>query len=737
MGNPNEQRRTINRGDAFDSGRSRLHGMIVYHLRRSSEIAELLANGLVRATGRQFMFDRWQDAALLLSGLYRQSADETDPYVALVIDSDDDMVVQSAIPERRLPNSLRADDIRQLQEHSYYADVDISAHRILDVKNGFGDSILARYGSDGPRRAPIWRFLQYAKPYWPFVLGATLCGLVKFLAPLFFPWMLKVLLDDVVLNTHLDPTAREQTMRHLVLAVLGVNIVWMFATYYRSILAAIAGHRLIRDLRVALFSHVQRLSHDFFARHQTGAISSRVVNDISLAQNFVGSALTNVWMDAVLLLALIAILVSIHPMMALISMSLMPIYIVALRAMGPRIRRSSQEVQQRLEVLSGELHERVAGVAILKGFTRESAETTRFAAQSNKLLRRVMHSVQFTAGNEVAVGFVVQTAPIIVVWYGAHEILGGRLTVGALTQFLLYLGMFYSPLQRLSDLSVVLSNALAAIDRIFEYFDTQPRVAEVAKPKKLVHCEGRIEFANVSFGYDANLRTLSDITLTILPGQTVAFVGPSGAGKSTMASLIPRFYDPTAGAIKVDGVDLREYSLESLRSHVGIVNQETILFSGTVLENMLLAAPHATHEQIIAALEAAHALEFVQTLPDGLGTEVGERGAVLSGGQKQRLAIARAFLKDPKILILDEATSALDSRSERRIQVATAKLLKNRTSIVIAHRLSTILRADQIVVLEGGRIADIGKHQELLARGGLYAQLYHEQFGAPNLSRSA
>jgi subfamily B ATP-binding cassette protein MsbA len=668
--------------------------------------------------------------------LYRQAPDDEDPYVALVIDADEDMIVQSAIPERRLPISLRADDIHQLQEHSYYADVDISSHRLLDVKNGFGDSIISRYRTDDARRPPIWRFLRYAKPYWPFVLGATLCGLIKFLAPLFFPWMLKVLLDDVVLNTRLDALVRERTIRHLVLAVLGVNVVWMFATYYRSVLAAMAGHRLIRDLRVALFSHVQRLSHDFFARHQTGAISSRVVNDISLAQNFVGSALTNVWMDAILLLALIVILASIHPMMTLISLSLMPIYITALRAMGPRIRRSSQEVQQRLEVLSGELHERVAGVSILKGFTRESAETSRFAAQSNKLLRRVLHSVQFTAANEVAVGFVVNTAPLIVVWYGVHEIMAGRLTVGALTQFLLYLGMFYSPLQRLSDLSVVLSNALAAIDRIFEYFDTQPHVAENARPKQLKHCEGRIEFCNVSFGYDADVKILSGISLMILPGQTVAFVGPSGAGKSTMASLIPRFYDPTGGAIKLDGIDLRELSLESLRSHVGIVNQETILFSGTVLENMLLAAPHATHAQIIAALEAAHALEFVQSLPDGLGTEVGERGAVLSGGQKQRLAIARAFLKDPKILILDEATSALDSRSERRIQVATAKLLKNRTSIVIAHRLSTVLRADQIVVLEAGRIADIGRHQELLARGGLYAQLYHEQFGATNLSRT-
>jgi ABC-type multidrug transport system fused ATPase/permease subunit len=315
------------------------------------------------------------------------------------------------------------------------------------------------------------------------------------------------------------------------------------------------------------------------------------------------------------------------------------------------------------------------------------------------------------------------------VWYGVHQILEGRLTVGALTQFLLYLTMFYSPLQRLSDLSVVLSNALAAIDRIFEYFDTQPHVAEHAGARRLAECQGRIDFERVSFGYDADALILKDVNFTIQPGQTVAFVGPSGAGKSTLASLVPRFYDPTRGVIRLDGHDLRELALDSLRNHIGIVNQETILFSGTVLENLLLAAPSATQAQIYAALEAAHALEFVEKLPDGLATEVGERGAVLSGGQKQRLAIARAFLKDPKILILDEATSALDSRSERRIQTATARLLRNRTSIVIAHRLSTVLRADQIVVLDGGRIVDVGRHQELLARGGLYAQLYREQFG--------
>ncbi|MHB8454376.1 MAG: ABC transporter ATP-binding protein [Acidiferrobacterales bacterium] len=703
--------------------------MIFYHLSRAEDARKYLAEGISRSDGRCYVFESWEDIRLLTAAL-DDVAPETMPAgnVVLVLDLDADMLVTGPITRRRLPAGIAPEVTRSLQLRSRYPEVDISAARIVDVKNAIGDSVRALYEPRDRRRAPVWRFLAYVRPYRKYVAIATVAGLVKFLVPLVFPWMLRILLDDVVLRHGVDARVREHTTMYLVLGVLVLNLVWMFATYYRSVYAAIAGHRMIRDLRVALLDHVQRLSHAFFLRHQTGAIVSRVVSDISLAQNFVGSALTNVWMDSALLIALLIILFSIHPMMALVSLVLMPIYVTSLRYIGPKIRLSTREVQQRLEVLSGGLHEKVAGVSVVKGFARETQEAQIFATHANKLLNKVLYSVRYTAANEMMVGFVVHSAPVLVVWYGINQIIAGRLTVGELTQFLLYLGMFYFPLQRLSDLSVVLSNALAAIDRIFEYFDTQPHVVESADAHVLHECVGAIAFEHVTFGYEADNPVLRDIDLAIEPGEAIALVGPSGAGKTTFANLVPRFYDPIAGRVLLDGNDLRELTLSSLRSHIGIVSQETILFSGTVQENLLLAKPDATAEEIGAALEAANAGEFVEELPEGLWTEIGERGAVLSGGQKQRLALARAFLKNPKILLLDEATSALDSRSERRIQQALTRLLRSRTSLVIAHRLSTILNADRIVVLDAGRIVDVGRHSELLARGGLYAQLYHEQF---------
>jgi len=433
-------------------------------------------------------------------------------------------------------------------------------------------------------------------------------------------------------------------------------------------------------------------------------------------------------MDGILLIVLLVILIKIHPLLTLVSLALMPIFLISIKVIGSHIKLASREVQQRVEVLSGGLQEKIAGVAIVKGFTREGQELKAFKSQSDKLYSKVLKSIQYAALNEMLVGFVVLSAPALVLWFGAHEIMQHQLTVGELTQFLLYLAMFYAPLQRLSDLNVLLANSIAAMERIFEYFDTQAHVVEKPEAKILDKVKGTIEFNKVQFEYEPNFPVLKNITFTIQEGESIAFVGPSGSGKSTLANLVPRFYDPTSGFIRLDGVDLRSIKLKSLRSHIGIVSQDTIFFSGTVRENLLLANPQASIEEIEQALIAANALEFVQNMSEGLWTEIGERGSMLSGGQRQRLAIARSFLKNPKILILDEATSALDSKSEHLIQEALKELLKGRTSIIIAHRLSTVLNADRIVVLNNGKIEEIGSHQQLLAQGGLYSQLYHEQF---------
>lgn len=700
--------------------------MIAYHVCASAEVVRLLAAGLKREAGRAYVFEHWQDVQTLL----KETAQETESggHAVLVLNVDRDLMASAPLPRRRAPASISAADLQRLQAQSRYLEMDLNRERIVDVKDALGNSIRHRFEEQRRGPAPVARFLGYARPYALLIAAATAFGIAKFLMPLVFPWALRVMLDEVVLGGSTAVGSHGEKLGELFALMLAALLIWMVATYFRSVLAALAGHRMVRDLRVALFDHVQRLSHSFFARNQTGAIVSRVVNDLSLAQNFVGSALTNVWMDGILLVVLIAMLCAIHPTLTLVSLALMPLYVVSLKTVGTRVRLISKEAQQRLEMLSGNLQERIAGVGVVKGFSRERLETRAFAAQANKLLAKVLHSARFTAVNEVLVGVVVHGSPVLVAWVGVQQMLAGRLSVGELTQFLLYLGMFYFPLQRLSELSVVLANSLAAIERIFEYFDTQPQVTERRGALPLARCAGRLAFERVHFGYDADLPVLHDIQLTIEAGETVAFVGPSGSGKSTLANLVPRFYDPAAGRILLDGRDLRDIELASLRRHIGIVNQETILFSGTVQDNLLLARPDATAPEITTALEAAHAREFVEQLPEGLWTEIGERGAVLSGGQKQRLAIARSFLKDPRILILDEATSALDSRAEHVIQQALARLLKDRTSIIIAHRLSTIISADKIVVIDGGRIVEVGRHAGLLARRGLYAQLYHEQF---------
>jgi len=706
--------------------------MIVYHVTESENVSRYLAEGLKRSERRFFVFKNWKFIELILEGMifdfqnYPES--NINNYTILVLNIDDDILEPSPIPEVHIPMSIGEKGRLLLQSQSFYAETDIIPSRIVGVKDSFGDTITDTYKIRVKNYNPLWRFLSYVKPYWKYILMATSAGIVKFLIPLIFPQILRIVLDQVLVNPALDTAAKSRRLLHLVGIVLLANLLWMAVTYARSIFTAIAGHSLIRDLRVALFNHVQRLSHQFFAKHQTGAIVSRVVNDIAQAQNFVGSALTNVWMDSILLVVLAVLLIHIHPLLTLVSLALIPIFLFSIRIVGRRIKMASREVQQRVEILSGGLQEKIAGVAIVKSFTREVQELRAFQSQADKLYSKILKSIQFAALNEILVGFVILSAPALVLFFGAHEILTGRLTVGELTQFLLYLGMFYAPLQRLSDLNVVLANSLAAIERIFEYFDMHAHVIEHPDAKAIDSVQGQIEFDHVQFGYEPNNPVLNDITFQIQPGESIAFVGPIGSGKSTLANLVPRFYDPTAGAIRLDGVDLRTMKLNSLRSHIGIVSQDTIFFTGTVRENLLLANPKATPRDLENALVAANAMEFVESMSEGLWTEIGERGSRLSGGQRQRLAIARAFLKDPRILILDEATSALDSKSEHLIQDALSILLKGRTSIIIAHRLSTVISADRIVVINRGSIEEIGTHHQLLEQRGLYSQLYREQF---------
>lgn len=432
-------------------------------------------------------------------------------------------------------------------------------------------------------------------------------------------------------------------------------------------------------------------------------------------------------MDSAACAFYLCLLFSMDVPLAFASLCVFPFYIASMKTFGRAAKSTTKEVQEAYEEFSGEVQERVAGIQVVKSFAAEGREARSFFHNARGLYDLTLRNTRVSALSNTLTQWLTQMASLGLLWYGGYRVLNGQTSLGTVPAFMLLLRELYLPMNRISEMNTVLQTSLAAIDRVFEVFDIAPDVQQKPDAVRLGRLKGRITFEKVNFSYDQT-PVLRLVSLDVRPGEVVALVGASGAGKSTLVQLIPRFYDPQTGRVLVDDTDVRDVSLRSLRSQIGVVAQETLLFSGSVRDNLLYGNPGASEEQLLRAARAAHAHDFIEAMPDGYETVLGERGARLSGGQKQRIAIARAFLTDPRILILDEATSALDSESEALIQDALALLMKGRTNLVIAHRLSTILGADRIAVMQNGQIVDIGPHAQLLARCDLYASLYNTQF---------
>lgn len=592
-------------------------------------------------------------------------------------------------------------------------------------------SIHVGHGLAGKHKNFI-RFLGYVRPYTRYLILAILGGVVKFTVPLLVPQVTRHLLDDVFLSETMTAT---QKYRELFFYAGGMIAVFIFVyapfTYLRHLYADKASHRAVFNLRCDLYHRILRMSASFFQRNKSGAILTRLISDIQLAQNLVGTALTNTWMDAAAVLVVVYFLLRIDALTTLVALSTFPLYLLFFRRFRDEIRTTTRQVQDELSAMSSSAQERISGSVVVRAFNQERSERKRFVTDSEKLFTTNMRRVFIQSLNQAVTGTLMGVAPLIVVCFGGYRVIAGTMTVGDLIAVTMYLSPLYLPLQRFSELNVVYANAMAALDRIYEIMDEKPEIVSAPGAVELDNVRGAVEFDRVSFSYDGTCPVLHDVTFQVAPGEKVALVGPSGSGKTTIVSLIPRFYDVNAGCVKIDGHDVRDVKVKSLRRHIAMVLQDPILFSGTIRENILYGDPTATDADVVEASKAANAYEFIQSLPGGFDAEVGERGTSLSGGQRQRITIARAFLKDPKILILDEATAALDTESEQLIQSAMSRLIAGRTTFTIAHRLSTVVNADRIFVLSNGSIVESGTHYELLAQAGLYRDLHEKQFASP------
>lgn len=575
----------------------------------------------------------------------------------------------------------------------------------------------------------IKRYLQFVKPYKYRIFATIIVGIIKFGIPMLIPLLIKYAIDGVI-NNHALTT--DEKVHHLTIAIGIALFIFVIVRppieFIRQYLAQWTSNKILYDIRKKLYNHLQALSARFYANNQVGQVISRVINDVEQTKDFILTGLMNIWLDCITIIIALSIMFFLDVKLTLAALFIFPFYILTVYVFFGRLRKLTRERSQALAEVQGSLHERVQGISVVKSFAIEDNEAKNFDKKNTNFLTRALKHTRWNAYSFAAINTVTDIGPIIVIGVGAYLAISGSITVGTLAAFVGYLELLFGPLRRLVASFTTLTQSFASMDRVFQLIDEDYDIKNGVGAQPIEIKQGRIDIDHVSFQYNDNeAPILKDINLSIEKGETVAFVGMSGGGKSTLINLIPRFYDVTSGQILIDGHNIKDFLTGSLRNQIGLVQQDNILFSDTVKENILLGRPTATDEEVVEAAKMANAHDFIMNLPQGYDTEVGERGVKLSGGQKQRLSIARIFLNNPPILILDEATSALDLESESIIQEALDVLSKDRTTLIVAHRLSTITHADKIVVIENGHIVETGTHRELIAKQGAYEHLYSIQ----------
>ena len=566
------------------------------------------------------------------------------------------------------------------------------------------------------------RILGYIRPYIHVLAVALLCTMLAAAGNLYLPWIFRDMIDKVL-------TAKDSYMLNMISAsIVIIFFLRGIFLYGQNYLMSYVGQHVVIDIRGEVFRKLQRLSMSFYDKNKTGTIMSYATNDVNALQGAMVDNTIELVTESIILVGSVCAMIYLDWKLTLFTILTFPVVLYFMNFFGKKIRRSGGQIQKATADITSVLQESVSSARVVKSFVREQYEIDRFERENEANLKANLKTAKYMATLTPTIEFVAALGVTLILWYGGHNVIDGETTAGSLVAFLAYAVNISNPIKRITRVSGNIQKALAAAQRVFYVLDLPEEVRDLPDARALPAVTGNVSFEHVTFSYNAGDEILHDLSFTAKPGQVIGLVGPSGAGKSTVASLLPRFYDCDAGTIRIDGTDIKHVTLESLRNQVGIVPQETMLFNGSVYDNILYGRLDATKEEIEAAAKAANAHDFIMELPDGYNTMLGDRGVNISGGQRQRIAIARAILKDPRILVLDEATSALDTESERLVQEALNRLMVGRTSIIIAHRLSTIKNADRILVLDKGQLVEDGTHDELMEKNGLYAHLYQIQY---------